>query len=250
VSVPFILGCLRGEKPRSIEKLGQHLYRAVIRNSTFIGVGFDWHTAPGEKPFENLTVEAFLAISVLRHEMAHHLEMKFKQVNGYIPTRISATSYGIRTDDYELYVGFLMDWKHQLTEEPVTDPGLQAGLSYFLLGWLAHFKEWEYAAKVKRDFYSEELGVPAMAIDAVVRDCLVNPDGSGELHLVPRGEAAAGQTTLTFESAPDGVERLTGREIWGGAGFLMLGGVEIAQRLGYVPIRFHSQETFERAIRE
>jgi hypothetical protein len=40
-----------------------------------------------------------------------------------------------------------------------------------------------------------------------------------------------------------------GREIWGGAGFLMLGGVEIAQRLGYVPIKFHSQETFEMAIR-
>jgi hypothetical protein len=88
-----------------------------------------------------------------------------------------------------------------------------------------------------------------VAIDAVVKSCLLHPDGSGELHLVPRGESAAGQTTLTFETAPKGVERLEGREIWGGAGFLMLGAVEIAQRLGYVPIKFHSQETFEMAIR-
>jgi hypothetical protein len=88
-----------------------------------------------------------------------------------------------------------------------------------------------------------------VAIDAVVKSCLLNPDGSGELHLVPRGLSAAGQKTLTFETAPEGVGRLEGREIWGGSSFIMLGSVEIAERLGYVPIRFHSQETFDAAIR-
>jgi hypothetical protein len=88
-----------------------------------------------------------------------------------------------------------------------------------------------------------------MSIDAVVQSCVMNSDGSGELRLAPRGLSAAGQTRLTFESAPDGANRLEGREIWGGSSFIMLGEVEIAERIGYVQIRFHAQERFEAGIR-
>lgn len=88
-----------------------------------------------------------------------------------------------------------------------------------------------------------------MAIDAVVKNCHLNPDGSGELELGPRGDSAAGQLSLTFDVAPKGIEQLVDKEIWGGSSFIMLGDIQIAKRLGYVPIEFGGQETFDLALR-
>lgn len=88
-----------------------------------------------------------------------------------------------------------------------------------------------------------------MAIDAIVQRVVVRESGGGELHLVPRGLSAAGQKVLVFNSSPQGVEQLEGKEIWGGSSFIMLGEVEIAKRTGYMPIEFGDQETFNRGLR-
>jgi hypothetical protein len=118
---------LHPERPERIEKIGHHLYRVKMRsklellNNTFIGAGSTGNRAD-EKPFEHLPFESFLAISVLRYEMFQHPKVFSGRGQGAIlhPGR-SGTTYtgadGCRTNEH--YIGFLMDWKHRLTEEPV-----------------------------------------------------------------------------------------------------------------------------------
>lgn len=92
-----------------------------------------------------------------------------------------------------------------------------------------------------------------MAIDAQVAYVEVNEDGSGALHLCDRigfgrPDGNKGQPTLRFDTAPHEVTALNGLAIWGGSGFLMLGDIEIAERLGYTRLKFHDRDTFLRAV--
>jgi hypothetical protein len=84
-----------------------------------------------------------------------------------------------------------------------------------------------------------------MSIDARVRNVIRNRDGSGSLCLVDRpatrpGDTPgiAGQSRLHFAVSPADVGKLTGRNVWGSAGSLMLGETQIAERDGYTGIRF------------
>lgn len=92
-----------------------------------------------------------------------------------------------------------------------------------------------------------------MSIDARVDFVHFHQDGSGELRLVDRPARSggvpgiAGQRTLRFATAPESVTCLNGCDVWGGSGFLMLGDVEIARRVGYTSIEFHDAETLRRA---
>jgi hypothetical protein len=94
-----------------------------------------------------------------------------------------------------------------------------------------------------------------MSIDARVRAVYLHENGGGSLELEDRPRrpggvpGIAGQKRLSFDAAPEEVTALNGREVWGGSGFLMLGDVEIAKRVGYTRIEFHDRETFIRAIR-
>lgn len=93
-----------------------------------------------------------------------------------------------------------------------------------------------------------------MSIDARVNTVIVNEDGSGRLELVDRPAnpgsvpGISGQRSLGFETAPEEVTALNGRDIWGGANSIMLGDVEIAERVGYTRVKFHDAETFKRAV--
>lgn len=94
-----------------------------------------------------------------------------------------------------------------------------------------------------------------MSIDAKVRSVHHNQDGSGTLNLEPRIDASGqkscvGQSVLRYQSAPEEVTSLNGKEIWGGSDSIMLGDVEIAKRKGYTSIVFHDSETFKRACKE
>lgn len=84
-----------------------------------------------------------------------------------------------------------------------------------------------------------------MSIDAQVRAVICNEDGSGKLLLEDRpprrpgdNPGIAGQSVLTFDSAPHDVTCLNGRDIWGGDGMLMHGDRQFARREGYTKIRF------------
>lgn len=92
-----------------------------------------------------------------------------------------------------------------------------------------------------------------MSIDARVKTVIHNEDGSGRLELIDRPvergtPGIAGQRSLHFSSAPQEVTALNGLDIWGGANSIMLGDVEIAERWGYTRIKFHDDETFNRAV--
>lgn len=93
-----------------------------------------------------------------------------------------------------------------------------------------------------------------MSIDARVQTVIVHEDGSGELRLVDRPARPGavpgikGQSALRYEKAPEEVTALNGLDVWGGANSLMLGDVEIAERIGYTRIKFHGRETFTRAV--
>lgn len=94
-----------------------------------------------------------------------------------------------------------------------------------------------------------------MSIDARVETVFINEDGSGRLALIDRPVESGtpgikGQASLGFETAPEEVTALNGLDVWGSANSLMLGDVEIAERLGYTRIKFHDGETFKRAVRE
>ncbi len=84
-----------------------------------------------------------------------------------------------------------------------------------------------------------------MSINAIVKAVRMNEDGSGCLIL--EGEER-GQPSLCFESAPEEVTALTGKQVWGGADTLMHGETKIARRDGYCGIVFVDGETFKRAI--
>lgn len=90
-----------------------------------------------------------------------------------------------------------------------------------------------------------------MAIDAHVAYVELKEDGSGTLHLcdrVPNG--SRGQSRLRFDTAPYEVTALNGLPVWGGAGQLMLGEIEIAKRIGYTKISFNEREVFLFAVAE
>ena len=95
-----------------------------------------------------------------------------------------------------------------------------------------------------------------MSIDARVRAVYLHENGGGSLELedrpaIPGGvPGIAGQDRLSFDSCPEEVTALNGREVWGNDARLMLGDVEIAKRVGYTRIEFHDRETFIRAVRE
>jgi len=95
-----------------------------------------------------------------------------------------------------------------------------------------------------------------MSIDARVRAVYLRENGGGSLELEDRPArpgttpGIAGQDRLSFDSCPEEVTALNGREVWGGSESLMLGSVEIAKRVGYTRIVFHDRETFIRAVRE
>lgn len=89
-----------------------------------------------------------------------------------------------------------------------------------------------------------------MSIDAHVAFVEVKDNGAGVLHLcdrIPNG--SRGQSRLYFESAPYEVTALNGLSIWGGAGDIMLGDLEIAKREGYTRIAFVERPTFLDAVR-
>lgn len=79
-----------------------------------------------------------------------------------------------------------------------------------------------------------------MSIDAIVETVYHNEDGSGSLKLKARDTKSgpAGQNRLYFDKAPHDVTALNGREIWGGAGEIMVGETKIANRIGYTQIEF------------
>lgn len=93
-----------------------------------------------------------------------------------------------------------------------------------------------------------------MSIDARVRVVYVREDGGGSLELIDRPTrpgltpGISGQRRLNFDQAPEEVTALNGLDIWGGANSVMLGGVEIAKRVGYTAIVFRDAETFKRAV--
>ena len=88
-----------------------------------------------------------------------------------------------------------------------------------------------------------------MSIDANVAFVEVAEDGSGALHLCDRvPEGSRGQSRLRFASAPYEVTALNGLPVWGGAGQIMLGEIEIARREGYTRIVFHDQDVLRTAV--
>jgi hypothetical protein len=90
-----------------------------------------------------------------------------------------------------------------------------------------------------------------MAIDANVAFVEMHEDGSGLLHLCDRiPEGSRGQSRLRFDAAPYEVTALNGLEIWGGAGYIMLGERIIATREGYTRITFVEREPFLTAVAE
>lgn len=74
-----------------------------------------------------------------------------------------------------------------------------------------------------------------MSINAIVETVYINEDGSGRLALT--GEER-GQPELHFETAPEDVTALNGRQVWGSANSLMAHDTKIADRVGYTKIRF------------
>ncbi len=95
-----------------------------------------------------------------------------------------------------------------------------------------------------------------MSIDARVETVMINDDGSGSLELIDRprtpwgnSPGIAGQSRLTFDSSPEEITALNGRDVWGGAGHLMLGQRKIADRIGYARIRFVDRASFVDAVR-
>jgi hypothetical protein len=168
VSAAFLLGCYHNEIPESIELIGRHLYRVKMNsthenlNNTFIGAAFDWRIATTEEPFHHLPFESFLAISVYRWVAFQHSKVfpVGKEERYYTPTKVGHNLYSQRMQNEQHYIGFLFDWKHRLTEQPVRDLELQSNLSINLLIWLCRFKEWEYEARMEREFYNERMGVP------------------------------------------------------------------------------------------
>lgn len=90
-----------------------------------------------------------------------------------------------------------------------------------------------------------------MSIDARVWRIDVNDDGSGSLHLEarPGADEGPGQKVLKFLAHPAKIHALTGKCVWGGTGFLMLGTRQIAVRAGYEMLVFEEDRKFEEAIR-
>jgi len=89
-----------------------------------------------------------------------------------------------------------------------------------------------------------------MSIDANIAHVELNEDGSGILHLCDRGsDGSRGQDRLRFETAPPEVTALNGLSIWGGASWVMLGDVKIADRIGYRRIAFIERDAFLDAMR-
>lgn len=93
-----------------------------------------------------------------------------------------------------------------------------------------------------------------MSIDARVETVFINENGSGRLALIDRPAnvdgvpGIKGQSSLSFETAPEEVTALNGRDIWGGSDSIMLGDREIAKRQGYTRIVFVDDETFKAAV--
>lgn len=89
-----------------------------------------------------------------------------------------------------------------------------------------------------------------MSIDANVAFVELKEDGSGTLHLCDRvPEGSRGQSRLHFDTAPHEVTALNGLPVWGGAGQIMLGDIEIAKREGYTLISFTERERFLEAVK-
>jgi len=85
-------------------------------------------------------------------------------------------------------------------------------------------------------FYSWELGEEfEMSINAIVRSVYINEDGTGQLNL--EGEER-GQPVLRFDTAPEDVTALNGRQIWGSSDSIMANQTQIAYRIGYTEIKF------------
>jgi len=74
-----------------------------------------------------------------------------------------------------------------------------------------------------------------VSINAIVDAVSVSSDRSGNLYL--KG-AERGQPLLSFKTSPSDVVLLVGRQVWGGAGYLMYGETKIADRVGYTGIEF------------
>lgn len=73
-----------------------------------------------------------------------------------------------------------------------------------------------------------------MSINAIVT-VHIHEDGTGRLAL--EGEER-GQPVLYFQTAPEDVTALNGRQVWGGADMLLYRQAKIAERVGYTGIRF------------
>lgn len=74
-----------------------------------------------------------------------------------------------------------------------------------------------------------------MSINATVKSVYINEDGSGQLNL--EGDER-GQPVLKFDSAPEDVTALNGRQIWGSSDAIMAHETQIAYRIGYTEIKF------------
>jgi len=88
-----------------------------------------------------------------------------------------------------------------------------------------------------------------MSIDAKVETVYIDEDGGGYLDLIDRPNGGiAGQKKLYFDMAPEEVTGLNGLNIWGGSGFIMLGDIQIANRIGYTKIEFVNRKDFCKAL--
>lgn len=83
-----------------------------------------------------------------------------------------------------------------------------------------------------------------MSIDArVVGISLNHLDKSGKLILEDRpakkgNDGIKGQTFLHFDKAPEWLDKLVDKDVWGSSDTLMYGEQKIAKRIGYTSIEF------------
>jgi hypothetical protein len=88
-----------------------------------------------------------------------------------------------------------------------------------------------------------------MSVNARV-DCVrIREDGSGVLYLsdFPLSTGIP-QAMLTFDVALEGMEELVGLDVWLGSEGLLLGGVEIAGRLGFSHLVFRGRDALASAL--
>jgi hypothetical protein len=85
-----------------------------------------------------------------------------------------------------------------------------------------------------------------MLTDAKVKTVIINEDGSGELKLI--NQPTGSPSVLHFDSAPEEVTSLNGKEICIGSESILFCELKFADRIEYTKIEFCDSETFKRVM--